>query len=74
MYTEGKRVGRLEYLQLTALRQYPSSASYCVECGKCESHCPQHIAIRAELKKASKELETPFYRFIRRLVHIFKLW
>lgn len=74
MYTEGKRVGRLEYLQLTALRKHPSSASYCIECGKCESHCPQHIAIREELKKASKELETPFYRFMRGLVHIFKLW
>ena len=74
MYTEGKRVGRMEYMQLTALRQNPSSASYCVECGKCESHCPQNIAIRKELKKASRELETPLYRFVRRLVQIFKLW
>ena len=23
----------------------------CIECGKCETHCPQHIAIRSELKK-----------------------
>ena len=23
----------------------------CIECGKCEGHCPQHIAIREELKK-----------------------
>lgn len=30
-------------------------ASKCVECGKCESHCPQGIAIRKELK-AVKEL------------------
>lgn len=25
--------------------------SNCIECGKCEGHCPQHIAIRSELKK-----------------------
>jgi predicted aldo/keto reductase-like oxidoreductase len=30
-------------------------ASKCVECGKCESHCPQNIAIRKELKNV-KEL------------------
>lgn len=74
MYTEGKRVGRMEYLQLTALRQHPSSASVCISCGKCESHCPQHLAIREELKKAGKELETPLYRIVRKMVQIFKLW
>lgn len=74
MYTEGKRVGRMEYMQLTALRQSPSSASYCIECGKCESHCPQHLEIRQELKRAAKELETPLYRTARRFVQIFKLW
>lgn len=30
-------------------------ASKCVECGQCEEHCPQSIAIREELKKV-KEL------------------
>jgi predicted aldo/keto reductase-like oxidoreductase len=32
-------------------------ASKCVECGKCESHCPQGIAIRTELKKVKELLE-----------------
>ncbi|SDN08175.1 hypothetical protein SAMN04488502_11197 [Dendrosporobacter quercicolus] len=32
-------------------------ASKCVECGKCESHCPQTIAIRQELKKLREVFE-----------------
>jgi len=32
-------------------------ASDCIECGKCEEVCPQHISIREELKKAAALLE-----------------
>ena len=28
-------------------------ADKCVECGKCESHCPQAIKIREELKNVT---------------------
>lgn len=74
MYSEGKSSGRMDYLQCTAMRQNTSSASQCVQCGKCESHCPQHIAIRKELKKAVAELETPLYRIAKWGVRRFKLW
>ena len=42
-----------------------TAASNCIGCGKCETHCPQSILIREELKKVSKELEGPVYRIAR---------
>lgn len=30
-------------------------ASDCIECGKCEAACPQHLSIRALLKYVIKE-------------------
>lgn len=32
-------------------------ASFCIECGKCEQVCPQHIGIREELKKVAALFE-----------------
>ncbi len=32
-------------------------AKNCVQCGKCEQVCPQHISIREDLKKLQKELD-----------------
>ncbi len=39
------------------LSRTTSPASKCVECGKCESHCPQGIAIRDELKNVRELFE-----------------
>ena len=74
MYSEGKASGRRDYLQCTVMRKNPSSASQCVSCGKCESHCPQHIAIRQELKRAAGELETLTYKAAKWGVGLFRLW
>jgi hypothetical protein len=74
MYSEGKKSGRRDYLQCTAFRKDTSSASQCIACGKCESHCPQHIAIRSELKKAAGELETLSYKGMKRIIQLLRLW
>lgn len=74
MYTEKKSIGRHEYIMCTIFRQKPSSASLCKKCGKCESHCPQHLNIRKELINARKELETPIYKIVRKIISIFKIW
>lgn len=74
MYSEGKTSGRRDYLQCTAFRKDTSSASQCIGCGKCESHCPQHIEIRKELKNAASELENFRYKAMKTAIQIFKLW
>ena len=74
MYSETKSGARKEYLQCTAFRKNQSSASMCIGCGKCETHCPQQIEIRKMLKQAVKELETPPYKAARKAISLFKLW
>lgn len=74
MYAESRSSGRRDYLQCTAMRKSPASASQCLRCGKCELHCPQQIPIRQELQKAAKELETPAYRIAKWGVQRLKLW
>ena len=73
-YTEEKAKARQEYMQCTTFRPTATSASLCVQCGKCEQHCPQGIHIREELKNAVKTLETPMYKGARWAIKTFKLW
>lgn len=61
-YIDGFSKGFQEYLMCTTLRKNRSNASLCVECGLCEKHCPQEIAIRKELKNVRKRLENPIYK------------
>ncbi len=62
VYSEGKIAGFREYFMNTALRKNATGASMCVQCGRCEAHCPQHIPIREKLKEAQRVLEGPVYK------------
>ena len=59
MYMDNKGTGRQEFLRIVGMRKKPALPSQCIGCGKCESHCPQHIHIIEELKKADRALR-PF--------------
>ncbi len=61
-YCDGYYSGMKDYFMVTALRRDTTGASNCVGCGRCETHCPQGIHIREELKKVKKKMETPVYR------------
>lgn len=74
VYSENKRSALMEYFMCTALRRDSSAASNCIQCGKCESHCPQHIEIRKELQNARKKLEGPVYKAGRKFIEIFKAY
>lgn len=56
MYMEKKSSAIFSYAQSVGLRDQPAFASQCVQCGKCEQHCPQKLEIREKLKEADKAL------------------
>ncbi len=73
-YSEGRFKGFHEYILFTALRKTSAAASNCVGCGKCETHCPQSIEIRKELKTVQKQMERLPYKFVRKAVQVLKLY
>lgn len=62
MYTESKMSGRGQYFQAFYLTENPGLATQCIECGKCEQHCPQNLPIRQKLKEADRDLRPLPYR------------
>ena len=74
MYSDSKAIGRQEYIKIAAFNKTRRDASACVECGKCEKHCPQGIKIRQELKNAQKELVPWYLKITFAVMRVIKFW
>ena len=62
-YLMNDKSARLRYMQtMGVMSARQANASQCRQCGKCESHCPQKIAIRDQLKTVSREMEGVTYK------------
>ncbi len=62
MSVEGKSKGRFHYGQTVGMTKEAAFPSQCIECGKCEQHCPQHLPIRKLLKEADRALRPLPYK------------
>ena len=61
-YSIGRVAGLKQYATTTGGFTPSFSAANCIQCGKCEARCPQHIAIAARLSDVRKRLEPFWYR------------
>jgi len=64
-YTDSKFIGLKDYCTVTVLREDSPGPVKCIGCNKCVSHCPQHINIPVELKKARRTMEFPGYGLLK---------
>lgn len=64
-YTDNWYTGFKTYFMCTTLRKNQTNAAKCIQCGKCEKHCPQNIPIREKLKEVKHHMEGPIYHIAR---------
>jgi predicted aldo/keto reductase-like oxidoreductase len=57
-YAQNWATGMQQFFTSTAsVSKQPHGPRLCVNCGKCENHCPQHLPIRKALKQVAARLE-----------------
>ena len=74
MFSESKWDGIMDYTRVALFNKTRRDASQCIECGKCEKHCPQSIKIRQELKNADKALRPWYMKVLYKVARIIKFW
>ena len=63
MFSKGEaRMYHMMYSGVSTEDKKPHWASSCIECGKCETKCPQHLEIRSAMKQVSREMENPIIK------------
>ena len=64
-YGSGKKgKAKREYIKSVMLKKTSAPASACIGCGKCETHCPQSIDIRNQIKAADTALSGKVYSLL----------
>ena len=71
-YSMGYVAGMHQFITSIGLTSEKGSApSQCVNCGKCETHCPQHIPIMKELGNVRRKMEPFWIRFAGACARLF---
>ncbi len=65
-YSGKKGKAKREYIKATLIKKSSAPATACIGCGKCETHCPQSIEIRNEVKAAGEALEGGLYSLLKK--------
>ena len=64
-FTLGFFTGMHQFISSTGLTSERSgSPSQCIQCGKCEKHCPQHLPIMKHLAQVERKMEPFLVKFI----------